>query len=849
MPRSRIILIATAVAVCYYGGALVGLGLRLPGSTPSIMWPPNAILTATLLLTNRRHWMVYLLAAFPAHLLVELPTGWRLPMVLLLFLTNCSEGLVGAWLVRRYSDAPGQLDTLRRLTVFLLGAAVASPVITSFADAAVVAWLQGESYAGVWKTRVLSNMLTELTVVPALMTVATSVMNWPWHAPVNRRVEALTLALSLAGVSLLVVTARAESFGVLTTVLRAPIVLMLPLVLWAAARFGPGGTSLALLGTTLTVMWSAMRAPLTLAQAVNSVPSLQIILIVVSVPLMCLAALMEERRQGQLSLVRRLRFEEFLSGLSGSLIRFPGHHVSTAFDDWLEQLGRFLALDRLLLYLRAADGRDFVLVSGWASPELGPIPQFVLRREFPWAVERLLAGDEVIVPSPDHLPREAAKDRASFDRYGFNAAIALPLRAGDRVMGVLSLTSVGCKHGECDELVAHLRLVAEVLTGALARQQSEDALRESEETKSAILSSLTSGVAVIDAQGRVIAVNDIWGVLARESDLAFLVCNVDVDMLKSCQQTAAAGHRTAMDIAEGIAGILARRASRTVLQYTSHTSQDPRWWVLVMAPLNREEGGAVITYNEITERKRAELDVQRARAELAHLTRVSTMGELTASLAHQINQPLTGILSNAQAGRRLLDAAKPPLDPIRAILSDIIQDSRRAGDIIQQTRELLRKGEPESAPVHLNALVRGVVSLVESDAIMRQVALTLELEAERSIVQGDRVQLEQVVLNLLLNAFDAVGERPVDERRVRVDTRLDGRAYILVSVEDSGPGIPADSAPHIFDAFYTTKKEGMGMGLSIARSLVEAHGGAIRARSNGQSTTVSFTLPLAGAGR
>jgi signal transduction histidine kinase len=222
------------------------------------------------------------------------------------------------------------------------------------------------------------------------------------------------------------------------------------------------------------------------------------------------------------------------------------------------------------------------------------------------------------------------------------------------------------------------------------------------------------------------------------------------------------------------------------------------------------------------------------------------MGELAASLAHELSQPLTGILANAQAAQRLLAAAPPNLDEVRAGLADIVADDRRAGDIIRRLRELLKKGETRRVLLDLNALVEDVVKLVGTDALLRGVAITLDADPALPPLRADRVQLQQVVLNLLMNAMEAMVETAEPSRAVIVRTQcLDGQ-MVHVSVKDWGPGIAEEAAVRIFEPFYTTKSDGMGMGLSIARSIVEAHGGRIWATSNPTGgATVHFTVPAA----
>jgi signal transduction histidine kinase len=291
---------------------------------------------------------------------------------------------------------------------------------------------------------------------------------------------------------------------------------------------------------------------------------------------------------------------------------------------------------------------------------------------------------------------------------------------------------------------------------------------------------------------------------------------------------------------------LVLNASRTgfAFEFPAGTGAGERWYAMSVVPLNRPEGGAVVSSTDITERKRAELEAQRSRQELAHFTRVSTMGELTASLAHELNQPLTGILTNAQAARRLLEVAKPDLAELRAILVDIIEDDRRAADVIQRLRDLLRKGESEVCLLDLNDLVRDTRKLLSSDTVIRNVKIELDLDTRATVVSGDRVQIEQVFLNLLINAMEAMSERVGGDRTVVVRTRNADGNCVQASVEDGGPGLRSGTQQMVFEPFYTTKASGMGMGLAIARSIIEAHGGTIWAENNSRGATFHFRLPL-----
>jgi two-component system sensor kinase FixL len=220
------------------------------------------------------------------------------------------------------------------------------------------------------------------------------------------------------------------------------------------------------------------------------------------------------------------------------------------------------------------------------------------------------------------------------------------------------------------------------------------------------------------------------------------------------------------------------------------------------------------------------------------------MGELAAAVAHELNQPLTAVLSNAQAARRIMMSPAPALDEVREILDDIIDQDKRAGDVIQRIRRVLRKEQFDWRPLDFNALIRDVVHLLANQATLGGVTVTSTLLADLPPVRGDRVQLQQVVLNLTLNGIQAsVANDGVRKPIVSLTTGVCEHAVRLV-VHDSGAGIPADSFARIFDPFYTTKTDGFGMGLSISRSIVELHGGQLTVANHASGgAEFSITLP------
>jgi len=272
-----------------------------------------------------------------------------------------------------------------------------------------------------------------------------------------------------------------------------------------------------------------------------------------------------------------------------------------------------------------------------------------------------------------------------------------------------------------------------------------------------------------------------------------------------------------------------------------------RWFLIRGLPLRDERGNIVKWYGTMTDiedRKRAEEALRKANADLAHITRVMTMGELAASIAHEINQPLAAVVTNADACMEWLSSEPPNLEEARAAVDCIAQDGTRASEVLRHIRAMFTKANPERTTVHVNELIREIDGLMQAEASRNQVALQTELAADLPATIGDRVQLQQVIVNLVLNgieAMSAVTDRP---RRLVIRSERQDSDQVLVAVRDSGVGIDAKDVRRIFDAFFTTKAQGMGMGLSICHSIIEAHGGRLWASTNSDhGATLQFTLP------
>jgi len=272
-----------------------------------------------------------------------------------------------------------------------------------------------------------------------------------------------------------------------------------------------------------------------------------------------------------------------------------------------------------------------------------------------------------------------------------------------------------------------------------------------------------------------------------------------------------------------------------------------RWQILsVLAVILAQAALIAALLLQRQRRVRAEFAVQQQRGELFHATRLATMGELTASIAHEVNQPLGAILANVDAAEMLLDSDTMQPEALRQILADVRRDDLRASDVIRRLRALLAKHETAREPLDINETITEVQQLLAAEFGRRNVEVETVFEAGLPRVVGDRVQLQQVLLNLIVNALDAVADMPAGRRRVTLRTRRSIDGAVVVTVADRGPGIPAEWLAKLFESFFTTKPRGMGLGLSIARTIVEAHGGHIWADSDGRSgTTLHFTLPVA----
>ena len=275
------------------------------------------------------------------------------------------------------------------------------------------------------------------------------------------------------------------------------------------------------------------------------------------------------------------------------------------------------------------------------------------------------------------------------------------------------------------------------------------------------------------------------------------------------------------------------------MRFENEAKQLGRWYDVyafrVEDPQRRRVG---ILFNDITERKRAEVEARdnerryrEVQAELAHASRVATIGQLMASIAHEIRQPITATINNAQAGLNFLNAEPPDLEEVRQALGDILSAGKRAGDVIDRIRALIKKAPPRKEDLEINEAVLEVIALTRAEVLKNGVSVRTQLAEDLPHVHGDRVQLQQVLLNLIINAIEAMRDGGEEDRELLISTRNEPDG-VCVEVRDSGPGFAPASLERVFEAFYSTKSGGLGLGLSVCRSIIEAHNGRLWASPN-----------------
>lgn len=776
---TRKLLIVAGIGAGYALMARLGSAL-FPSASGSGLAASNAFLLATLLLVRRRDWWIYLVLLLPAHLLAERSlTGFSTGLGIVYYLAGCGMALVGALMLSPVLGERRRIERLRTAVAFSVLAGVIAPIVSSGLLAAALPALHVERpFWPMLLVYTLSNSFAILTVVPLVLHAAVWLRGSDHTIQFARAMEAgvLFVGLFTLATALFMVpwTTNAARWALLYALLLS--------LIWATVRFGVAGTCIAMLLAGVLVLRGLLdetgRFPPG-SQADGAV-GLLLILGLASGALLLLAAALEER--------------ELLE------------HARQASDARFRTLfGRSI----MPIVVWQPDGRiidaneSFLALSGYDRTDL---------RSGRILMTRLMAARDGSQVNHGQGSRLVAEDSAPTERE-------IVLRDGRRIPAMVAGESFADSSGEGATFLFDL--------SSLRRAQFERHRVES--LHSAVLSSIHDQIVVLDHAGVIIEANHSWSrFVEHTASRPFDQARVGDHYLEACEAAVQAGDAMAGDLLRYICDVLAGLSTRRHLEFSRTAPEGTLWYEMSIEPLRRPEGGAVITRTEITASKQAAVQAREQRQQLAHLSRAAVLGELSGAFAHELTQPLTSILGNAEAALQILEREEGIPADVMEMLRDIIRDDVRAAEVIQRLRSMLSRGEIQRQPTDLNQVIRDVLTLAHSDLITRNVSVAMNLSPHAVLVLADAVQLQQVVLNLVVNACEAMSDSPMSERRLSIATRSidEGRAVECV-VCDRGGGIPSDQLERIFQPFVTTKKHGLGLGLGICRSIIEAHGGRL----------------------
>ena len=549
------------------------------------------------------------------------------------------------------------------------------------------------------------------------------------------------------------------------------------------------------------------------------------------------------RRESQRKLAERLHYEHIVSEISAGFASLPSHRMDEQIVESLRRLTEFLEAERTTLWRCRPRSNNLESIRSWAMPQAGaPVPPgLILGTELTGTI---LAG-QVANVSATTLP-EGSVERAALEQAGIRSALMIPLSTGGRLIGALSCTTFTRTHIWPETQIQSIQTLGELFANALALRESEEATRQGEALNAAVMASLPGYVAIVDREGMILKANEAWARDASGLQAGLLSAQPGQNYLDVCRE--AAKTNAALSQVSGlVASVLTGERPNLTTEVSQTVTSGEQWLEVRVEPLEQEMGGAVLALVDITARKRAEVHAARNLETISHLNRVAAVSELATSLAHELNQPLAAIGLNAEAAIMQLERPAPETAGVREAMCEILSDQLRAGEVIRRMRDLLKKKDRVTEPTNVNEMAKRIVPLVRNDAALRHVNVRLELAPDPPAVASDRVQLQQVILNLVTNAMDAMSEAPAESRVLTIRT-LHDTDQVMVEVEDCGPGIPEESLDSIFTSFYTTKPHGLGVGLAISRSIIEADGGRLWAENQpGGGARFRFSLPVLAA--
>ncbi len=549
-----------------------------------------------------------------------------------------------------------------------------------------------------------------------------------------------------------------------------------------------------------------------------------------------------ERKEAEEALRYRLEFERLISTLSTRFIE-PGD-IDRKINETLAAIGEFVGVDRAYVFQVRDDGMTVDNMYEWCAEgvdaQIDNLKGVSIAEELPLFWKAMMGHEVFHVAAVAELPAEAKLEKEHFEMQDIQAVVVVPMLIQGKLSGFLGFDSVRSKKTWPSDIIALLQITGENISLALARKKAEAALRESEGVLRATLESTADGILVIGEDGKMVDANsrfaEMWQIPqpvldSRDDETLLAFVSDQLQDSESFLRRIRYLYGSPEDDLD-------------LLQF-----KDGRVFERFSRPLVRD--GMVVervwSFRDITERKKAEAKAREHQSELAHVWRVNTMGEMASGLAHELNQPLCAILNYANASLRMMKndvaASGELIDPIEQIATQ----AERAGEIIKRIRGLVAKRKPHTSAVDINSLAREVVEMEKSEANLKSITMQSELAEDVPQVFVDNVEIEEVILNLVRNAFDAMSDVSVERREVTIVTCMTKNDAVEICVRDTGKGL-ADLGEEIFDSFFTTKVDGLGIGLSISRTIVESHGGKLWAETNPDcGASFRFTLPVKGA--
>jgi PAS domain S-box-containing protein len=772
------------LTVVYFIAGKFGLLLASLHASASPVWPAAGIALATLLVLGYRAWPAIFVGAF----LVNVTTAGNVATSLAIASGNTLEAVCGAWLVNRFAGGTTVFDRPQGVVKFALAAVVSTVIgpafgVTSLAFGGFADWA---NFGAIWLTWWLGDTTGDLLIAPLIIL---------WSTPPKRRWnrrEVVEVGILLL---LLFVLSEAVFCGWLTISARNyPIAFIsLPIVIWTAFRFTQRETATGIFILSAIAIWGTMHGfgPFAGETENQSLLALQSWTAVLAITAMALSAGMAERERA----AEALRESEANMSLAANAANLglwvwnvPGGDERWVTEKWRQLFGfadsEPVTFDRFLEVVHPGD-----------SERVKQVVQHILEHGGEYEVDYRITR-------PDGSIRWIAS-HGSVELYERGKPI----------------------------------LVRGVSRDVTKRKIAEEELRESEERFRTVANAAPVMIWMSGPDKLCTFFNKGW--------LDFTGRSPEQELGNGWAEGV---HPEDIDRCHDVYQNSFNARESFTMEYRLRRSDGEYRWLLDSGTPRFASDGAFLGYIgsciDITERKAAEVEARQRREQVELLGRVSLLGEMAASLAHELDQPLAAILSNATAAMRYLEKGKLDSEQLQEILTDVVGDGRRAHDIMHNVRSAIKKGSAIRGRINLNDVVKAVTHMVHLDAAAHFCKVEMSLARNLPAIDGDPSQIQQVLINLVRNAFDAMRDTPPSGRKVEIATTYNGDGTICVAVRDYGSGIPEPTLERLFEQFFTTKEEGLGMGLAIVRSIVEAHGGSIAAENaDGGGARFRFRLP------